>query len=61
MKKLTISVSGGGALGIGPLAFMCRLESDLRGKKLADISYAYAGTSTGAIIAAGLAERIFCS
>ena len=28
MKNIAISVNGGGALGIGPLAFMCRLESD---------------------------------
>ena len=44
-----------GALGIGPLAFLCKLEQDM-GKKLPQISYAYSGTSTGAIIAAGLAE-----
>ena len=55
MKKLAISVSGGGALGIGPLAFMTRMERDL-GKKLCDITFAYGGTSTGSIIAAGLAE-----
>jgi hypothetical protein len=47
-----------GALGIGPLAFLCKLEQDM-GKKLPQISYAYSGTSTGAIIAAGLAERLF--
>lgn len=51
--KLAISVSGGGALGIGPLQFMCRLEQDL-GRKLSDESIAFAGTSTGSIIAAGL-------
>ena len=55
MKKLAISISGGGTLGIGPLAFMQRMEQEL-GKKVADISFAYAGTSTGSIIAAGLAE-----
>ena len=55
MAKLAISISGGGILGIGPLQFMCRLESDL-GKKLTDQSVAFAGTSTGAIIAACLAE-----
>lgn len=53
--KLTISVAGGGALGIGPLQFMKRLEADL-GTKLADVSYAFAGTSTGSIIASGLCE-----
>ena len=54
-KQLCISVEGGGALGIGPLAFMCRLEQDL-GKKLGDLTSAFAGTSTGSIIAAGLSE-----
>ncbi len=52
---LAISINGGGALGIGPLAFMERLESDV-GKKLGDIAVAFAGTSTGAIIAGGLDE-----
>lgn len=55
-KYLAISVNGGGALGIGPLAFMCRLESAIGGKKLGDVAVAFAGTSTGAIIAAGLNE-----
>ena len=55
MSVLTISVAGGGALGIGPLQFLCRLEQDL-GKKIPLISAAYAGTSTGSIIAAGLNE-----
>ena len=53
MKKLVISVCGGGALGIGPLKFMSLLEKDL-GAKLADVSEAFAGTSTGSIIASGL-------
>lgn len=54
-KELCISVAGGGMLGIGPLAFMCRLEQDL-GKKLCDLTSAFSGTSTGAIIAACLDE-----
>ena len=53
MKKLVISVCGGGALGIGPLKFMSLLEKDL-GAELADVSEAFAGTSTGSIIASGL-------
>ena len=52
---LAISINGGGALGIGPLAFMERLEQDV-GKKLGNIAVAFAGTSTGAIIAGGLDE-----
>ena len=54
-KQLCISVEGGGMLGIGPLAFMCRLEDEF-GKKLCDLTHAFTGTSTGAIIAACLAE-----
>lgn len=61
MKKLIISVSGGGALGIGPLHFMRRLEADLKKSCgadaiLANIGEAFAGTSTGSIIAAGLCK-----
>lgn len=58
MKNIAISVNGGGALGIGPLAFMCRLESDpaFVGQTISKRSSAFAGTSTGAIIAACLAE-----
>lgn len=55
MKKLAISVSGGGMLGIGPLHFMCRLENDY-GIKIDAESVAFSGTSTGAIIAAMLAD-----
>lgn len=54
-KKLCLSIEGGGALGIGPLAFMCKMEQDL-GKKISDLTSAFTGTSTGAIIAACLAE-----
>ena len=48
-----ISVSGGGMLGIGPAYFMARLEAMI-GKNLSDIGFAFSGTSTGSIIAAGL-------
>lgn len=54
-KQLCISCQGGGALGIGPLAFMCRMEQDL-GKKLCDLAAAFTGTSTGSIIAACMDE-----
>lgn len=53
MKKLVLSVSGGGALGIGPLQFMTRIEKEL-GIKLCNVCEGYAGTSTGSIIASGL-------
>lgn len=52
---LAISINGGGALGIGPLAFMERLESDV-GRGLNEIGVAFAGTSTGSIIAGGFDE-----
>lgn len=52
MKKLVLSVSGGGALGIGPLQFMIRIEKEL-GIKLSKVCEGYAGTSTGSIIASG--------
>ena len=51
--KLGISISGGGALGIGPLQFMRRLEEQL-GDTLSNFADAFAGTSTGSIAAAGL-------
>ena len=51
--KLAIAISGGGALGIGPLQFMRRLEADL-GVSLGDVGVAFSGTSTGSIVAAGL-------
>jgi len=54
-KQLCISIEGGGMLGIGPLAFMCRLEEEF-GTKLCNLAHAFTGTSTGAIIAACLAE-----
>lgn len=57
MKRLAISINGGGALGIGPAYILTRIEQDL-GKSITDISHAYAGTSTGAIIAGCLAENI---
>ena len=54
-KQLCLSIEGGGALAMGPLAFMCRLEQDL-GKKLGDYVSAYTGTSTGSIVAACMNE-----
>lgn len=56
-RRLCISISGGGIKGIFPVQFLSRLESYL-GKSICEITHAYAGTSTGAIIAAGLAEGL---
>lgn len=56
-KKLVLSVSGGGALGVGPLQFMKRLEKDL-GTELYNVCEGYAGTSTGSIIVSGLWNKM---
>jgi hypothetical protein len=57
-KKLVLSVSGGGALGVGPLHFMTRLEEDLglKEKGIGSVCSAFAGTSTGSIIASWLCD-----
>ncbi|HSB88660.1 MAG TPA: patatin-like phospholipase family protein [Anaerolineales bacterium] len=52
--KMILSVDGGGVRGIIPLACLIRLESRL-GKSCRDIFSMAAGTSTGAVIAAGVA------
>jgi len=54
---LCLSVSGGGILGTGPAHYLARLEADL-GYPLPKKLVAQAGTSTGSIIAAGMAEGI---
>lgn len=54
-SNLCVSVDGGGMLGIGPAWYLTRLEIDL-GAKLCNRIVAQAGTSTGSIIAALLAE-----
>lgn len=57
---LCISISGGGALGIGPAWYLKRLEEDL-GRPLPQKIIGQAGTSTGSIIAACLAEGFTAS
>jgi len=54
---LCLSVSGGGILGVGPAHYLARLEGDL-GCPLGNRLIAQAGTSTGSILAAGMAEGI---
>ena len=55
-KKLNVlSVDGGGMLGKG-VALYCMLYEQSVGKKFGDLFSAFAGTSTGAIIAALFAE-----
>jgi len=56
-KKLCISVCGGGSKGLWVAQFLSRLESDL-GKSIAKQVKAVAGTSTGSIIAAALAQGL---
>lgn len=53
-----LSISGGGILGVGPAHFLARLEKDLGKKSLYDTFAAFAGTSTGAICAGALAEKV---
>lgn len=55
--KTILSVDGGGVRGIIPLACLVRLES-LRGKPCREIFDMVAGTSTGAVIATGIALGI---
>jgi hypothetical protein len=55
--KTILSVDGGGVRGIIPLACLVRLESQ-RGKPCREIFDMVAGTSTGAVIAAGIALGI---
>ena len=56
-EHLAISINGGGALGVGPVALMVEMEKALgEGKKLADLAIAFGGTSTGAIVAGLLNE-----
>ncbi len=55
-EKLAISINGGGALGIGPVALMCEIEKELGENWIAENAVAFGGTSTGAIVAACLNE-----
>ena len=52
--KTILCVDGGGVRGIIPLACLVRLER-IHGKPCRDLFDMVAGTSTGAVIAAGLA------
>jgi Patatin-like phospholipase len=56
MKKI-LSIDGGGVRGIIPLACLVRLEAK-EGKQSREIFDMVAGTSTGAVIAAGIAVGI---
>ena len=54
-----LSIDGGGIRGILPLAVLSRLEAEhLRGRSIADYFDLIAGTSTGGIIALGLARGL---
>jgi predicted acylesterase/phospholipase RssA len=52
-RKYILSIDGGGIKGIIPLCMLARLE-DQTGQRAGDVFDFLAGTSTGAIIAAGL-------
>jgi uncharacterized protein len=56
-RKILLSIDGGGIRGILPLCALIELESQLR-KPAREVFSFMSGTSTGAIIAAGLAQGI---
>ncbi|AMV20004.1 patatin-like phospholipase family protein [Planctomyces sp. SH-PL14] len=55
MSFRILSIDGGGIRGIIPAALLQQLEADLGDRRLCDVFDIIAGTSTGSIIAAGLA------
>ncbi|MGD8554667.1 MAG: patatin-like phospholipase family protein, partial [Anaerolineales bacterium] len=55
--KTVLSIDGGGVRGIIPLACLVRLETE-SGKACRDLFDMIAGTSTGAVIAAGLSVGV---
>jgi predicted acylesterase/phospholipase RssA len=56
-KKLILTIDGGGTRGIIPVAMLVELEK-MTGIKCYDLFDMVGGTSTGAIIAAGIALRL---
>ncbi len=59
MKRKILSIDGGGIKGVYAASFLAELEKHMpEGKCLADYFDIIAGTSTGAIIAAGIAVGI---
>lgn len=59
MTKKILSIDGGGIRGIIPVLLLSEIEARLREncKTLSDVFDLYAGTSTGGIIALGLAKQ----
>ena len=62
-RKRILSIDGGGIRGIIPLCVLAKLEAQLKAQRgesvaLRDVFGFVAGTSTGAIIAAGIAAGI---
>lgn len=61
-KKIILSIDGGGMRGIIPACLLARLEADLvkdaPERKARDVFSLIAGTSTGAVIAGGLAAGV---
>ena len=56
-KRMILSIDGGGAKGYMTLQCLAKLE-EMTGKKAYEIFDLYAGTSTGSLIAAGLAVEL---
>lgn len=60
-RNAAVSIAGGGDFGVGPIAYLARLVADLRARGVSwdevatQVVALFAGTSVGAILAAGLA------
>lgn len=60
-KRRILSIDGGGILGTFPAAFLAGLEQHLQGRPIGSYFDLIAGTSTGGIIAIGLAMGLRAS
>jgi patatin-like phospholipase/acyl hydrolase len=60
-KRRILCIDGGGILGTFPAAFLAGLEQHLEGRSIGSYFDLIAGTSTGGIIAIGLAMGLRAS
>lgn len=61
LRRRILSIDGGGILGTFPVAFLAGLEQHLQGRSIGSYFDFIAGTSTGGIIAIGLAMGLRAS